>query len=179
MKRWIPKNKNELINPSNWILEKQEEFVSIKRYIVKSPCDPRVEITPVKYRTISIVIPTKNLNEERQKLLNKYTKQYLTYEKKEKRTFRRKNKEYLIRKQEYSLSNEAKIKRIEVLSAKEVDKKLPLLVNELLKENYLTEDQRKNLTSIKKAIIKFQIDKQLPIGQFDLKSIEQLLKKKN
>lgn len=81
----------------------------------------------------------------------------------------------IVKEFDYTLSQPAKLIEVEVFSKKEITSNIDVICKNLIALGFLEEKNKRVEKKVKQAIIKFQMDRGLPIGQYDIGSIKDLL----
>jgi len=177
---YLWKNEEDILNPKKWYLDSfPNQIISIPKYILKTPIlQKQVEI-PIHYITKRIFVPNKALNQKELEIINSecikqtvFTYKATGFNKKLKE-----EKRYSNRYNEYKVIQNGRIEKVEKLNKEELEKVFTQLSIALYKKGYIVILHEINYNEVKRGLIRFQIDNNLPIGQFDLETIKMLLEK--
>ena len=175
---WICNNEKEMLDENSWKYKwmKDEYNDTVNSFVMKIICDPREIIIPAHYLTNAIVVkPKKNISKEELIDLDKYCIDTYHYKRKNIRTFLRKEKSFFAKRYKYEVKDPAKLIKVEVFNKNELKKLKSKILNRLITKKLIANDKNNESENIKIGLMKFQIEKGLPIGQYDKETINLLL----
>lgn len=176
LSEWKCTNLKQSVNRKNWILEENEESRPTYRYIPIRICDHTEVKIPAEFRNIVIALPSKKLNDSQRKLFQRKTTNHLCINGIKKENIEFKSNAFFIRRKEYYIRSQADIIKIEILSKDNLEKRLPQITQSLILKKILATELKNDINAIRQAIVQYQINCSLPIGQFDIECINKLLK---
>jgi hypothetical protein len=173
---WI--NENDLLNEKSWVLDTiAKQIIPISKYILKTPYPTKVIEIPIHYIKKKIFVPNRMLTKlEIETMESECKKQTLfPYKSVDYKRILKQEKHYSNQYHTYKIIKNGHIKLVEKLNKRELDKVIILLNKSLWERGYLVINTENLFDDFKRALVAFQIDNHLPIGQFDLATVNLLL----
>lgn len=174
---WSIEKYSDILNYKNWKLDTiPVQYIEEERIVIKYICDPRENTTPAIYQNVIAFFPKREFTLLEKKFIKKYCTNIITFKNTFPYTFIQHSKSHLFRDTQLKIKTEARIESVEVYSEEEIIG----LLHRLSKKLYALGLYHKTTTAkinkdFKRAIMKYQIQNQFAIGQFDKVSIDSLL----
>lgn len=166
-----------LVDFSTWQLDSiPEAYQEVNRWVLAYPCDPRSIEMPGVYSSFWVFEPNKSFSVKETKLVESITETTYVYTRMElvKRAIGQ-TKRLLINR-DYLVVSNGGTKLVEVYSKSDLKKKTSEAKLKLKILGYFRGKTKKKVDDdFKQALLEYQIDHQLPMGQFDKKSMDHLL----
>lgn len=173
---WICKN--DLLNTKSWNLDNiPSQKDSISKYVLKMPILTKTIDIPMQYIKIRTFRTNKSLTEKEIKILeSECTKQTLfPYKSTRYKEVIKETKRYPNQYNSYKIIQNGSVKTVKIITEAELDKVIIPLKKALQDLGYSITINNKIDSEFKLALMQFQMENGLPIGQFDRETVRFLL----
>ncbi|MFK7950050.1 MAG: hypothetical protein AB8G11_20840 [Saprospiraceae bacterium] len=169
----------DLLNPKSWHLNNvPTKKDSVSEYVLKAPYLTKTIEVPIQYIKVRMLKTNRSLTKKEIKILELecVKKQAFPYKSIHYKKILKQTKRYPNQYNSYKILQNASVKNVKTLKKKELKKIIIPLKKALQNKGYSLTINNEIEDDFKRALIQFQIKNGLPIGQFDMKTIEILLK---
>lgn len=174
---WTFIDSTKLLDESNWKISNSSfGLKKVKKKVVRTICDPRTFVYPGKSKKIIIAKPIKQNSASENKLYLENTVDYLInkYKLPTMISWRKPKKSLSVI--EYRQVEAARIEHVQIYSKKDINKLIPKIKNGLVRKGLIKGIEPLSVSELKEILIIYQHKNSLPIGQFDKKTIDSIIK---
>ena len=169
---WI--NQSDLLNEKSWVLYTiSNQIDTVFKYGINAPYNTKTIEIPACYITIKRFIPNENLSKTQFELINKICpiKRLPSFKTYDYKKIPKTPLVYPNRHIFYDITQNATIKKVKILTKKELRKNIISIKKALINHGYSVTLNRKIDDEFKRVLMQFQMENDLPIGQFDLETV--------